>query len=139
MKLPKLELKWKWRHSTPEEKKGQLLKQIAKGKKKYILQHALLYSVAYIGIRVVLDLSTGKLVTFIPGLQTHIQINGSALIGLATQTVLSPLFGYYLANSQWKRYEADYKKIQDEERNDLSMEEDLTLLRKTPVYLRNIQ
>lgn len=139
MKLPKLELKWKWRRSSPEEKKDQLVKLIKQGKKKYILKHASLYSVAYIGIKVILDLVTGKLVTFIPGLQTHIQINGSALIALGAQTVLSPLFGYYLANNQWKRYQSEYQKIQDEEKNELSMEEDLALLRKTPVYLRNIQ
>lgn len=139
MKLPKLELKWKWSRQTPIENKDRILKQLAKGKKKYILQYATLYWAAYMGIQLVLSIVSGKLVTFVPGFQPEILFHADTLVSLATWAVLSTLFGYGLANSQWKKYESIYQKMQDEAKDDSPIGEASLTEQNPSLYIRNLQ
>ena len=138
MKLPKLELKFR-RWNAPEQK-SHIVRQIQKGKTKYILQHGLLYVAIYIGVRILLDLFTGKVFTVIPGFPAHIILNGEILIRMAVWAFFALLTGYWFANRLWKKTEASYQRLLAEEQTLTEAEPiDAEMLRKTPVYLRNIK
>lgn len=143
MKLPKLELRirpWK----APEQNK-HILKQYQMGKSKYILQYALLYSAMYIGVKILLDLMTGKIFTVVPGFPAQIVFHARSIIDIAIWTILSPLGGYLFANGQWKRIESSYHKLFAEEQTPLDEipaiieEPDPVALRKVPLLIRNLR